>query len=193
MPDEQQKPDVPETADGAGAAAAADKPEKNGTAEKTFTQAELDAIIAKRLDQQKRQAQKDAEAEAEKKLAEAAEWQTLAEKRAGAVKDLEVKLAELERVQVTAEKYGAALTTYVEKLSANLPEPILALLENMDAADKLAWLSANAEQFAAANGNGEAAETTTAAAKTKLPPTPKPSGSTQITPEERRKRAARTF
>lgn len=191
MPDEQQKPDVPETADGAGAAAAADKPEKNGTTEKTFTQAELDAIIAKRLEQQKRQAQKDAEAEAEKKLAEAAEWQTLAEKRAGAVKDLEAKLTELERVQMTAEKYGAALTTYVEKLSANLPEPILALLENMDAADKLAWLSANAEQFAAASGNGEAAETTTA--KTKLPATPKPSGSTQITPEERRQRAARTF
>lgn len=192
MPEESNKPDVPETADGAGAAAAADKPEKNGTAEKTFTQAELDAIIAKRLDQQKRQAQKDAEADAEKKLAEAAEWQTLAEKRAGAVKDLEAQIAELQQHQATAEKYGQALTTYVEKLSANLPEPILALLENMDAADKLAWLSANAEQFATANGEGDGTAEA-AAAKPKLPATPKPSGGTQITPEERRKRAARTF
>ena len=96
-----------------------------GKGEKTFTQAEIDAIITDRLKRQEEAAQKKAklaaDEAAEAQLAEAAEWQKLADKRA---KDLEAKdkqLAELEATKTTAEKYSQALGAHVEKLSAGLP------------------------------------------------------------------------
>jgi predicted nuclease with TOPRIM domain len=159
-----------------------------------FTQAEIDAIIADRLKRQeesiKKKAQRDADEAAETKLAEAAEWQKLADKRQKSLTEKEARIAELEQEQARAEKYGQALDTYVEKLSSGLPKSILSLLEKMDAADRLAWLAANAEQFASAGDDGEDPETP---AKPKIPATPKSSGSQKITPEERRKKAARTF
>ena len=161
---------------------------------KTFTQAELDAIIADRLKRQEeklsKSAKQTAEAEAEKKLAEAAEYQKLAETRAERIAEHEKRIAELEQSQAQADKYGAALSTYVEKLSANVPSEITALLASMDAADRLSWLTSNAEKFAKA---AEQPEAENGAAKRPLPSTPPPKSSTKITPEERRRKAARTW
>jgi uncharacterized protein (DUF3084 family) len=162
---------------------------------KTFTQAELDAIIADRLKRQEeklsKSAKQTAEAEAEKKLAEAAEYQKLAETRAERIAEHEKRIAELEQSQAQADKYGAALSTYVEKLSANVPPEITALLENMDAADRLSWLTSNAEKFAKATTEQPEAEN--GAAKRPLPSTPPPNSSAKMTPEERRKKSARTW
>lgn len=164
-----------------------------GKGEKTFTQAELDAIVADRIKRQEESAKKKAKIEADKaaeaQLAEAADWQKLADKRAEDLKAANDQLAALEQEKAKAEKYGQSLSTYVEKLSEGLPESILALLEPMDAADKLSWLSTNAAQFIE---EGDAAEEP-AADRTKIPATPKPSNGKTVTNEERRKRAARTF
>ena len=183
------------TADAAGAEGS-DTPTAenagNGSQPPTFTQADLDRILADRLSRQEKKLRRELEEATdkakEKELADAAEWQTLAEKRQAQISKLEAKLGELEKQAETAEKYGAALSTYVEKLSANVPPEITALLDKMDAADRLAWLTSNAEKFAKAAEQPE-----DGAAKRPLPHTPPPSGMTKITPEERRQRAARTF
>jgi uncharacterized protein YPO0396 len=198
MPNDPEEVTVPNpTDDASGSGAGGDAlPVENADkgSGKMFTQAEIDAIIADRLKRQeesiKKKAQRDADEAAETKLAEAAEWQKLADKRQKSLTEKEARIAELEQEQARAEKYGQALDTYVEKLSSGLPKSILSLLEKMDAADRLAWLAANAEQFASAGDDGEDPETP---AKPKIPATPKSSGSQKITPEERRKKAARTF
>ncbi len=136
-----------------------------------------------------KKAAKDRAAAEEAQLAEANKWQELADKRAADLSERDKRIADLEQAQATAEKYGAALTTYVDKLSANLPEEIGTLLAGMDLADRLAWLTANAEKFAKAP-EGDEGKTTT---KRPLPETPSPRGGEKLTPEERRKQAARTW
>jgi len=185
------------TADAAGAEAstpAAETADSDGTQKPAFTQADLDRILADRLSRQEKKLRRELEEQADKakeeELADAAEWQTLAEKRQKQIAKLEEERAALQQQAAVAEKYGTALTGYVERLSANLPPEITALLENMDAADRLAWLSANAEKFAKAT---EAEAETNGAAKRPLPSTPPPTSGAKITPEERRRKAARTF
>lgn len=185
------------TADAAGAAGSdaptAETAESNGS-QPTFTQADLDRILADRLSRQEKKLRRELEDQTEKakekELADAAEWQTLAEKRQNQLAKLEAKLAELEQQAETADKYGKALETYVAQLADGLPAPILSLLEGMDQAAKLEWLAANRAQFVTA----DEPEAETAAPKRPLPSTPAPSAnSTKMTPEERRRKAARTW
>lgn len=185
------------TADAAGAAAnspAAETADNDGSQKPTFTQADIDRILADRLSRQEKKLRRELEEQAdktkEKELADAAEWQTLAEKRQGQIAKMEQRMAELEKAAGVAEKYGAALEGYVKQLSDGLPAPILALLEPMDQAARLEWLTANRAQFVKSDAPATAVPQP---ARPTLPATPAPNGFANLSPEERRKRAARTF
>lgn len=164
---------------------------------KAFTQKDLDRVLADRLERQRKQLMKQIdeakEEEATKQLEQAAEWQKLAEKRQTQLSDRDKRIAELESQAELAEKYAKALGSYVDKLSDGLPDAITALLEPMDAAARLEWLTANRDQFVQQeDGEGDDSPEPEAP-KRPLPETPKPKGSGSLSQEERRKRAARTF
>lgn len=154
----------------------------------TFTQTDLDRILADRLGRQekklRREFEKNAEKKVEEELAEAAEWQTLADKRQTQITKLEAKISDLEQEAETAVRYGKALETYVTKLSDGLPTPILALMEGMDQAAKLEWLSANRAQFIQEENPDE--PETPPEDKGGVPPTP-PASEETYTDEQRRK------
>lgn len=186
MPDEQTTSETPptETQDTAPATGTPPGKQAEPPAARTFSQAEVDEIVKGRLERAKTQAQKDAEkarSEAEAKaLEDGAQWQKLAEKRAGQVADLEKRIAELEAGVEPAKRNAAALQKHVEAQLAGVPEHIKALLTRMDAAEQLEWLSANADKL-------------TAQSNKVVPATPeskdKPAG--KMTAEERREVAAR--
>jgi hypothetical protein len=162
----------------------------------TLTQGDLERILAERLERQKKQLLKQIDQakdeEATKQLEAAAEWQKLADKRQEQLAERDRRLADLESQAALAEKYGAALDGYVTQLSEGLPAAITSLLEPMDAAARLEWLTANRSQFVQADAD-TATTPTPEPPKRPLPETPKPQGNGALSAEERRKRAARTF
>ncbi|MBK8987375.1 MAG: hypothetical protein IPM39_15080 [Chloroflexi bacterium] len=190
-PDAQTGNGTP-TANAAGAAAdspAAETAESDGSQKPTFTQADLDRILADRLGRQEKKLRRELEDQAdktkEKELADAAEWQTLAEKRQKQIATLEQRVGELEQQTETAVKYEKALAVYVKQLSEGLPAPILALMEPMDQAARLEWLTANRAQFIKA----DTPETAVPPTGNGVPPTPASSGEARFTDEQRRKQA----
>lgn len=114
---------------------------------KTFTQAELDQIIADRLDRQKRSldsaADKQRTAAEQAALAEQGQFKTLAEQHAARIAELEPKAQQVER-------YEKALDAQLATLKADLPDYVLTLLESQDKAAQLEWLAANRAKLVAA-------------------------------------------
>lgn len=172
-------------------AAGADNPTAENAGGKTFTQDELNAILADRLERQKKKLLAELEQrrdeEATKQLEEAAEWQKLAEKRQKQLQDRDVRLAELEAQAGQADKYSKALETYVTALSDGLPDAIMTLLASMDTADRLTWLTANRDQFVQQPTDEPEAK------KRPLPSTPAPTPAPKLNEDDRRKKAARTW
>lgn len=154
----------------------------------TFTQADLDRILADRLGRQEKKLRREFETTADKQkedeLADAAEWQTLADKRQKQIKTLEDKVSDLEKEAATAVKYGKALETYVTKLADGLPAPILALMDGMDQAAKLEWLTANRAQFVKADTPDDPPQKPDNGG---VPPTPPASNDANLSDEQRRK------
>jgi hypothetical protein len=177
--------------DNASGAGGSDAPTAENADDKgsqpTFTQADLDRILTDRLGRQEKKLRREFEEQAEKQveaeLADTAEWQTLAEKRQTQIAKLEAKIGDLEQQAETAVKYGKALETYVAKLADGLPAPILALMEGMDQAAKLEWLTANRAQFAQADTSEQPKQPDANG----VPPTPPASGQENISEDQRRK------
>ena len=171
-PDGDDDPDGGDSAEGEGG--------------KTFTQAELDKIIADRLKRQEAKIRKDLEKKSKEREAEeleaSQEWQTLAQKRQAQIQDLENRVAELEPLAERVEKYEAALTGYRDELLKGVPEHIQELLADKDIADQLTWLTSNAAKLkkrpSDAGNNG-------------LEPTPNASPDQHMSADERRKHAYR--
>lgn len=169
MPDDQQQQSgqqQPPTGDATGQQGGNAGAGNGGAGDtKTFTQAELDAIVKDRLDRAQRtaeaKAQKDREATEAEALKEQSKFKELAEQR-------EKQLAELEPVKARAERYEAALKTHLDAERKSLPAHITGLLDKLDPADQLEWIAANREAL------GEPGEKPPAAKGT--PPTPKPNG-----------------
>lgn len=157
----------------------------------TLTQAEVDRIVAERLKraQDKWKADQEAKAKADAEAAEAerqkaqGEWEALARKHEAKVTELDGKL------QTTAadlEKATALITTMLEGKKEGLPEPITKLLEGRSLFEQLEIADAFlAAQPAAPAENGQPRPSTK--------PTPAPQGNRELTPEERRQRAARIW
>ena len=181
------------TADAAGAEAdtpTAETAGSDGTQPPTFTQADLDRILADRLSRQEKKLRRELEEQADKakeeELANAAEWQTLAEKRQKQIAKLEEEKAALQQTADLSDKYAKALAAYVKQLSEGLPEAIVGLLAGKDEAEKLEWLTANRAQFVKA----ETADTAVPPPDGKaLPPTPPASADSNMSVEQRRKLA----
>jgi DNA polymerase III alpha subunit len=116
-------------------------------AEKTFTQSELEAIVKDRLERSKRAADAQADkarADAEAKaLAEQGEFRTLAEQRAERIKELETATEAGKQTQQQLERYQATLKKHLDSQRADLPPHITTLLDKLDVADQLDWLSEN--------------------------------------------------
>lgn len=115
--------------------------------ERLFTQAELEAHIADRLERAKRKAESEqakAKEEAERKaLAEQGEWKTLAEKHATEAQEARTALEAAKGYKDTAERYKAVLAARLEADRKDLPAHIVALLDKLDVADQMEWLAAN--------------------------------------------------
>lgn len=182
------------TADAAGAEAetpTAETAGSDGTQHPTFTQADLDRVLADRLARQEKKLRRELEEQADKakeeELANAAEWQTLAEKRQKQIAKLEEEKAALQQTADLSDKYAKALAAYVKQLSDGLPEAIVGLLAGKDEAEKLEWLTANRAQFVKAEGQ-ETAVPPTQDGKAP-PPTPPASTDSNMSVEQRRKLA----
>ena len=122
-------------------------PQPTAGDDKRFTQAELDAIVEKRLARAKEKAEADrvkAEQQAtEQALREQGEWQKLADQRAA---ELSAARAELDAAKDAAsdrDRYKAAIVAQLKALRADLPPHITALLDKLDVADQLAYIAEN--------------------------------------------------
>jgi len=117
----------------------------------SMTQAELDKLIAERLDRERAKTAKQAEtarrALEEKALADQAQWKELAEKRA-------VDLAALQAKAELAERQGAVIEQLYKTRLAGLSAPIRKAVESLPVDDmlaRLAWLDANEALFKASS------------------------------------------
>ena len=117
----------------------------------SMTQADLDRMIAERLERERTKAAKQAEsarkALEEKALADQAQWKELAEKRAADLTALQAK-AEL------AERQGAVIEQLYKTRLAGLSAPIRKAVESLPVDDmlaRLAWLDANEALFKASS------------------------------------------
>lgn len=171
--------------------------ETEGEQKLSLSQKELDELIKKRLDQQRRQfetvaqkaererqeqaqakarqAQEEQEAKEQEQLASQQKFEELATKATGTVKTLtaerdtlRTRVTELE-AKVTAST--EALQKYVEAESQGVPEYILPLLERMDVPERLAYLIENRDRLKPAPVPTPAAPQPRQTAT--VPPTPK--------------------
>lgn len=117
----------------------------------SMTQADLDRMIAERLERERAKTAKQAEtarrALEEKALADQAQWKELAEKRAADLTALQAK-AEL------AERQGAVIEQLYKTRLAGLSAPIRKAVESLPVDDmlaRLAWLDANEALFKASS------------------------------------------
>jgi hypothetical protein len=135
--------------------------------ERAFSQADVDRIVAERLQREQAkatQAAEKAKREAEELAAtQQGEFKTLAEQRQQRIAALEQQVAEVETQKARADKYEAALKQHLDAQRKDLPKHILELLDDKDPADQLSWLSKNAEQLGTTARPG-------------IGPTPRPSG-----------------
>ena len=113
----------------------------SASTDKTFTQAELEAIIEQRLTRAQNKAKAEADARA---LVEQGEWKTLAEQRAARVAELEPLSVQLEQSKSDTKKYRDAISKFADAAKANVPESVRALLDKLDPIDQLEWISSNA-------------------------------------------------
>jgi hypothetical protein len=115
--------------------------------EKSFTQDEVNAILAK---EKKKREDADAKAKADKDeadLAEQKKYEDLANKRKG---DLDKAISEkvaaetaLEAANARAEKYETVLKSYADAAKTGLEKGVLALLDKLPVDEQLAWIVEN--------------------------------------------------
>lgn len=113
----------------------------------------------------------------EKRLAEQQEFQTLAEKRKA---ELDEATTNNTRLTEQLERQTTVLNALYEGRKALVPEMFQPLLDSMDIVDRLDWLSKNESKLKPQTNGG-------------IPHTPQPQGKGDLTPEERRRKAARVF
>ncbi len=117
----------------------------------SMTQADLDKLIAERLDRERAKTTKQADAARkaieEKSLADQAQWKELAEKRAADLTALQAK-ADL------AERQGVVIEQLYKTRLAGLSTPIRKAVESLPVDDmlaRLAWLDSNEALFKASS------------------------------------------
>jgi len=145
---------------------------------KTFTQAELDAIIKERLtraeEATKRETEKAARKAEEEAAAKNGEWQKLAESRQAEIDNTAKRLAELEPYQTQAQRYKDALEKHLSGMTEKLPEHVKELLKGKDPVEQIEYLTKFGPALGVKNG---------------VPPTP-PDNQTSVPQSEVERRRA---
>lgn len=179
--EEQQQAEVeqPDTGDATGE-------EKGGESGQTFTQADVDRIVADRLKREsekaeKKRQQEEADAEA-KRLESEKKYQELAEQRANRIVELEKETARIADLEAQLESSNKALTAQLEALREGVPAHILELIAERDLPSQLDWLTKHRSEYVA----GESAR------KGHVPATPKANAG-GIPDEEKLKQATPTW
>ena len=117
--------------------------------EAKFTQADIERIIAERLDRERKKAEEKAakaQAEAEAKaLEEQKQYKELAEKHAA-------RIAQLEAIEPKAQRHEAALVKLLEAQRKSIPEHVITLLDKLDVADQLEWIAGNQSKLIQPSG-----------------------------------------
>lgn len=109
--------------------------------ERTFTQAEVNAILA-REKEAKRAADEKARKEAEdRQLAEQAKWQDLADKRKSEITELQEKLAAAITKDDQIKRLTAALEAHRDAQFGSVPDHIRELLAGRDVVEQIEWLA----------------------------------------------------
>lgn len=178
---------VKETPKPTGPAKPADPPGGEPTKpEKTFTQAELDAIVSDRIQREKDKSAKEAEkarkdAE-EKSLADAKEFEKLAQQRADSITKLEARVQELEPVAARVAELEKLIKGHVDKEREGLPPHIVGLLDALPVEGQYKWLTDNGATLKAKVPAG-------------VPPTPAgdPAGLSDVQRQAAQKRTANQY
>lgn len=146
-------------------------------------QKDIEEKLKVRLEREKKKSDEASKKAAEDAIAEAAkkngEWQKVAEQREAELAEAAKKLADLDPVQQQAKRYEEALKKNLESQRTGLPESIIKLLDKLDVADQLEWLSANKEAIMKKTPSG-------------VPPTPPPDGNPNISEEDKKKYESQT-
>lgn len=179
--EDQQQAEVeqPDTGDATGE-------EKGGESGQTFSQADVDRIVAERLKREsekadKKRQQEEADAEA-KRLESEKKYQELAEQRADRIAALEKENARIPELEAQIEASNKALTAQLETLREGVPPHILELISERDLPSQLDWLAKHRGEYV----------TTDAGRKGHVPATPK-ANANGIPDEERLKQSAQTW
>ena len=136
------------------APAADDAPIRMAILEKELKEARQEAAKYRT----ERKAQEVAALEAEqKRLVEAGEFKTLAEQRAAELAQAHAALDATKATTKQLERYEAALNKQLAAQRADLPPHIAALLDKLDPADQLEWLSDNRAALRSGDGVGSPA------------------------------------
>ena len=134
---------------------------------------QLDELLA---DKQKREKeQKEAE---EKRLESQQQFEQLANERKA---ELETANTNLATVQAQLDRQSAVLDALYESRKTAVPEMYQPLLDKLDLVDRLQWIADNEAKLKPANG------------VTGIPNTPTPKGMGEMTPDQKRARAKRTW
>jgi molecular chaperone GrpE (heat shock protein) len=136
---------------------------------------EAERAERKKLEKERKGQAKAADEAEAKRLEEQQEWEALAQKRAERISALEGTVAELEPLQERLERYEGVLGQYLERSRQGVPEHLIPLLDQMDVADQLAYLTEHADELKGAPAG--------------VPATPRPQGNGQVPDDERRKKA----
>lgn len=124
---------------------------KGGEGDKQFSQADIDRIVADRLERERKKseaaAQKLKDESEAAALAEQQKWQELAQKHEKTIADLTAKLAESEALKETFGNYETVVKKYLETERAGLPEHIVALLDKLDPVAQLEYISTNKDSL----------------------------------------------
>ncbi len=150
-------------------APAADPKAETPPAERTYTKAEFEDEVKRRLASQKAaiesQQERDRKAKEEQALAQQGEYQRLAEERQQRITELEAQNTALAGVSSQRDRYKASLGAVLTKQREGLPAHITALLDRMDEAEQLEYLAANRDVLVPADTrNGVRVPATPAAA-----------------------------
>lgn len=183
---EQEKAGEPTTQPTGG-----DAGQSGTTGQRTFTEAEFQAEVDRRVtdavktnaEKVKAEFQRDLEAkkqEAEQaRLRESGEFKTLLEQRESELAEARKALEELTQYKAQAESSGQVLEAYadaeIKALGLDKQEPIIELLSGKSPQEKIEWLTKHRASFSKA--------------ATGLPGTPGDTKSATVTDDERRKAA----
>ena len=132
----------------------------------------------KQLQEVESDRQKKAKEAEEKRLESQQQFEQLANERKA---ELETANTNLATVQAQLDRQSAVLDALYESRKTAVPEMYQPLLDKLDLVDRLQWIADNEAKLKPANG------------VTGIPNTPTPKGMGEMTPDQKRARAKRTW